>query len=137
MPTTLPMALSSARGSCARTDPTVGLTGAFRSNARRLAIDAGQQVRDVVPLEQTLPQRLENLPALVGRSVAYAIPLRAELSQLRLVLRPPLFDRQSRRVEAASKLRRIGARLAQLANLVQLLVQREDRLEQHRRNLRG
>src|ERR1051325_11624094 len=100
MPTTLPM-----RGS--------------------LALDRRQQIRDVVALEQELAQRLERGAPLIDRRARLTVPLLARRRQPMLVLVALRFDRLARRGEAGGKRRRVGARLAQVANLVELLVQRE------------
>src|ERR1044071_7766287 len=131
MPTTLPMT-----SRCRL--PAAG-------QARALALDGREQVVDVVALEQPFAQRLERRALVRRRRLLpfdfaqgkLAVPARAQLLQLTLVLvalgvdgRPGFLEPRAQRV-------RIRSRLAQRANLVELLVQREDLLEQRRRYLRS
>src|SRR5258705_1564010 len=121
MPTTLPM---TARGRL----PAAG-------QARDLAFDRCEQVVDVVALQETLTQGIERGALLGRRRALLAVPARAPRLRLLLVLVGPGVNRRARLLQPCAQLVRIRARLAQLPNLVQLLVQREDLLEQRRRHL--
>ena len=121
MPTTLPMTWGSRLG----------------LQALRFAFDRRQQVVDVVALEQPLAQRLERGAPRRRRSSPSCASHRALSScELALVLVALALDRRARRRQPRRERRAIGtARFAQLANLVELLVEREHLLEQRRRHL--
>src|SRR6185295_5867888 len=108
MPTTLPMT-ARCRLPAAR-------------QARDLTFDGRQQVVDVIAFEQPLAQRVERGAFRVRRRTLLAVPARAQLLQLLLVLVPPGVNRRTRFLEPRAQRVRVGARLAQLANVVQLLV---------------
>src|SRR5437660_12884046 len=99
-------------------------------NRRHLALDRREQVVDVVALEQTLAQRIERRALVLGGRILpldsargeLRVPTRAQLLQLPLVLLALGLDGRARLLEARAQPFRIGARLAQVANLVQLLV---------------
>ena len=124
----------SCRDRCRRLYPWLTAAG---SSSARLAIDGREQVVDVVALEQPLAQRVERRALLGGGRRSPGRPTaRSAPASCALVLLALRVDRLARRVEPRAQRRRIGARLAQLANLVELLVQREHFLEQRRRHLR-
>src|SRR2546423_12972410 len=107
MPTTLPM---TAR--CRL--PAAG-------QARDFALDGREQIVDVVALEQPLAQRVERRSLLRGRGGRpfdsaqgeLAVPARAQLLQLLLVLVAPGVDRRACLLEPRAELVRMRARLAQ------------------------
>ena len=69
------------------------------TNARRLTIDGGEQVVDVLVLEQLLAQRLQRRAALGGLRASLAVPLVAQLLDPALVLLALAIDRRTRRLE--------------------------------------
>src|SRR5712691_1628950 len=123
MPTTLPTAAGSRL-------PSSG-------EARDLALDGSEQVVDVVAFEQPLAQRVEGGALLRHRRMLLAVPPRAQLLQLPLVLVALDIDRRARLLEPSAQPVRIRSRFTELANLVELLVEREDFLEQRRRYCRS
>src|SRR3954454_15304833 len=102
-----------------------------------LALDAREQVADVIALEKPVTQRLEDLATLrVGaRPIRRGVPSCAEHLQLRFVLDALALDRFPRPLEAQLPLVVEPTRRLQLAYFVELLVQGEDFLEQRRRHL--
>src|SRR5688500_4405410 len=102
------------------------------AQARHLPFHGGQQIIDVVALQQALAQRLERRPLLRRGSVLLRIPAVDQLLQAALVLLTLPVDRLSRRIEPGAQAGRIAAAVAELANLVEFLVQRKDLLEQGR-----
>src|SRR6187399_2998595 len=102
----------------------------------RLALDRREQVGDVVTLEQQLPQPLERGAPLGGAGRRLAVPPRAGLSQGAFVLVALGLDRLPRGGQPRRQRRRLGARLPRVANLVELLVEREHLFEQAGGHLR-
>src|SRR6186997_2142922 len=94
-----------------------------------LALDGGEQVGDVVAFQEEAAQRLERRPPGIRRRVRLCIPLLAGRGERALVLVALGLDRLARRGEARRQRGGIGARLAQIADLVELLVEREDLLQ--------
>ena len=123
-----------------------GLAG-FRAGSASSVSESGavssrsivrQQVVDVVALEHPLAQRAQHRPR--ARSSAAAVdervPLRRQRLQLLFVLLALVLRSAARRAAAAARHSSAGAPLvAQVADLVELLVQREHFLEQRRRHL--
>ena len=101
-----------------------------------LAIDRGEQVVDVVALQQTLAQCVERRTSLCGAPISeLLIPTRAQRFHFTLVFLALQVDRLARRFEALPQRCGIAARLTRLTNLVELFVQLEHFLEQAGRNL--
>src|SRR6185436_4330878 len=100
-----------------------------------LAFNGADQVGDVVPLEELLAQRVERGAPVGRRCVLLAVPAAAQLLDLSLMLVVLAVDRPARGLEPGAKVSGVGARFAQLANLVELLVEREYLFEQGRRDL--
>src|SRR4051812_41182480 len=138
MPTTLLMVLYGAALVPHSLRSGRALATSRRRGAGGFALDGRQQVVDVIALEHPLAKRVQN-PATLGLGGAVAleqrIPLRRELVELLLVLQPLRFDRLARPLQAIQPLFLRRAALAQLADLVEFLVQREHFLEQRRRHL--
>ena len=104
----------------------------------RLPLDPGEQVVDVVALEQPIAQRLEHRRGARSPVASTSASQRADSSCSCASCSTPLgFDRLARALEPALPLFRRRAAGAQLADLVELLVQREHFLEQRRRHLLG
>ena len=110
-----------------------GLVLAFLSQ-RQLAFDPREQVADVVPLQHPIAQRVSTRAS--AGSPSSSLPARRQL--FAAAARAPRAWRRSAgraaRAARATGVRRRAAR-AQLADLVELLVQREHFLEQRRRHL--
>src|SRR5204863_9712369 len=133
-PRSMPPSLRMAAGSWRRTG--AGLV------ARGLGLEpwarpfyGGEQVVDVVALEQPLAQRVERRALLAGGRAVLAVPPRAQLLKLPLVLLALRVDGRARLLEPGAQLPGIRSPFAQLANLVELLVERKHFLEQRRRDL--
>src|SRR5688572_16942855 len=87
-----PRGCSSSRDQCRQRD-----SSQIRSlQAGGLAIDGGEQVVDVVALEQPLAKRLERRAAFLGRRLLLAVPPRRQFAELLLVLLALAVDRLPR-----------------------------------------
>jgi len=105
--------------------------------SRGLALDRGEQVGDVIALEQQLAQRLERRALLGYAGRGLAVPPGAGFGQGAFVLVALGFDGLARGHEPRRERRGIRASVPGLADLVELLVQREYLFKQARRHLRG
>src|SRR5262249_13291723 len=122
-----------------RSMPTTLLMMPNRSRVQ-LAFDAREQVVDVVALQDALAKGIEHGAALARGATGLdeRIPSRRQIAQLRFVGGALRFDWRPRSLEPRLPRNRGGAGGALLANLVELLVEREHLLEQRRRHrLRG
>src|SRR6187399_2228650 len=90
----------------------------------RLPLDGAEQVGDVIALEQELAQRFQRRAPRVGRCACLAVPLLAGLEERALVLVALGLDRLACRGEPRRQHGGVGAGLTQIANLVELLVER-------------
>src|SRR5918992_1326804 len=118
-----------SRGRFRRLCPYLFATTSVLAHCGGFAIDCRQQIIDVIPLQHAVAQRLERLAILVR------IPARAQLLELALVRFTFPFDRPPRAGKPVTQPLRVAASFARLANLVELLVEREYLLEQRRRHL--
>src|SRR5688500_5647250 len=104
-------------------------------NGCHLALNRGDQIIDVLPLEQLFAQRVEGASPFGRRRVCLGVVAVAQLLDPALVLVALALDWRPCLLEPGPQLRLVAPRLTQLANRVELLVEREDFLEERWRYL--
>src|SRR5690348_15777824 len=93
------------------------------ANRCHLTFDGGQQVVDVIALQQESAESVERFPLLGGCRVAFAVPPRAQRLQLRFVLVALAVDRLAGSLQAFPECFGRGTGLTRFPDPVELLVQ--------------